>query len=225
MRERTSCARRLSRQILESDQSCDARSGKLNQQTSRLDYANFGLDLFSVSPFFTLSPRTNKPHDMAGPPSQQGTESLLPGAAENPLTGTGKDSAQAPVQRIQQLLKAKDDTSRFVGLALLKSVLDNTPEIRQDGEMVYRLWGSIPTKFLDRLIRTGTTASQKDAREMLDLAVSVVHTFTLLLPEEQRRDVRLLGKIPLLTSALLPRYAVCLPERMPFSTCSRFLSG
>ncbi|KAL8285172.1 hypothetical protein RB597_002325 [Gaeumannomyces tritici] len=141
---------------------------------------------------------------MASSPPPQGTRSLLPVVTEDTPAGTAADSVQAHVQRIQQLLKAKDDTSRFVGLALLKSVLDNTPEIRQDGETVCRLWESIPTKFLDRLLRTGATASQKDSKEMLDLAVSVVHTFTILLPEEQRRDTRLLGRIPLLTSTLLP---------------------
>ncbi|TID02619.1 Uncharacterized protein CH35J_004220 [Colletotrichum higginsianum] len=103
------------------------------------------------------------------------------------------------------MLEAKDDTSRFVGLALLKSLLDNSEELRNDSETVLGLWESISPKFLDRLVRTGISAqaTQKDAKNMMDLAVSVIHTFTLLLPDQSRRDKRLVGRLPLLVSSLL----------------------
>lgn len=106
------------------------------------------------------------------------------------------------------MLEAKDDTSKFVGLALLKSLLDNSEELRNDAETVLGLWESISPKFLDRLVRTGISAqaTQKDAKNMMDLAVSVIHTFTLLLPDQSRRDKRLVGRLPLLVSSLLQRY-------------------
>ncbi|KAF9871662.1 hypothetical protein CkaCkLH20_10860 [Colletotrichum karsti] len=111
----------------------------------------------------------------------------------------------ASLDQIQTMLEAKDDTSRFVGLALLKSVLDNSEEIRNDAETVSNLWASISPKFLDRLVKTGSSAqsAQADARNMLDLAVSVIHTFTSLLPDQAKRDKRLVGRLPLLVSALL----------------------
>lgn len=113
----------------------------------------------------------------------------------------------ASLDQIQAMLKAKDDTSRFVGLALLKSVLDNSEELRSDEEAISRIWGFISTKFLDRLLKTGASAdsSQKDAKNMLDLAVSVIHTFTSLLPDEAKRDKRLVGRLPLLVSSLVQR--------------------
>ena len=112
----------------------------------------------------------------------------------------------ASIAKIQTLLKAKDDTSRFVGLALLKSVLDNSQSVREDENFIVTLWESIPSKFLDRLIRTG---SRRDM-SMLDLAVSVLHIFSSLLPETARKGDRLVGRIPQLVSCLLQWYAVFL---------------
>lgn len=116
----------------------------------------------------------------------------------------------ASIQKIQTLLRAKDDTSRFVGLALLKSVLDNTPELRSDEAAIESLWESIPPKFLDRLIKTGSgpkqtkkSSSSSASNDMLDLGVSVVHTFAALLPESARQSPRLLGRIPHLVASLL----------------------
>lgn len=110
------------------------------------------------------------------------------------------------LEKIQYLLKTKDDTSRFVGLAVLKSALDNSPELRQDEDAVLALWASIPPKFLDRLLRTGSGESrnqpQKEAKEMLDLAVSVIHTFAALLPDNEKAGSKFYATIPRLVECL-----------------------
>ncbi|EGZ72249.1 DUF1941-domain-containing protein [Neurospora tetrasperma FGSC 2509] len=115
-----------------------------------------------------------------------------------------------PIQNAQTLLRAKDDTSRFVGLALLKSVLDNSEELRNNQEAVRGLWKSVPSKFLDRLIKTGSRqqsqsegGGNKNARDMLDLAVAIIHTFAALVPEENKRDSRFTERIPHLVACLL----------------------
>lgn len=115
------------------------------------------------------------------------------------------DEQKASIQKIQALLAAKDDTSRFVGLALLKSVLDNDQDLRNNEESVVTLWESIPPKFVDRLIRTGARqkASRKDASDMLDLVVSILHTFAVLLPEGAKANSRILNRIPQLVAGLL----------------------
>ncbi|KAK0711504.1 Neurochondrin-domain-containing protein [Lasiosphaeris hirsuta] len=115
------------------------------------------------------------------------------------------DEQKGSIQKIQTLLAAKDDTSRFVGLALLKSVLDNDEDLRGNEEIVVTLWKSIPPKFVDRLIQTGARqkASRKDASDMLDLAVSVLHTFAVLLPEVAKANSRILDRIPQLVAGLL----------------------
>jgi hypothetical protein len=134
--------------------------------------------------------------------------------SESPSTAETQGQQGASVHKVKTLLRAKDDTSRFVGLALLKSVLDNTPELRNDEEAVVSLWGSIPSKFLDRLIRTGSKqhksaaasssdSSRKDTNDMLDLAVSVLHTFAVLLPENAKQNPKLLDRIPQLVAGLL----------------------
>jgi hypothetical protein len=140
-------------------------------------------------------------------------------AVMEPNTAETELGQQTSVDKIQTLLRAKDDTSRFVGLALLKSVLDNTPELRSNEEAIVSLWESIPPKFLERLIRTGSKQAppgssqspespespRKDARsnDMLDLAVSVLHTFAALLPESARQSPKLLDRIPQLVACLL----------------------
>ncbi|KAI1324887.1 DUF1941-domain-containing protein [Xylariaceae sp. FL0255] len=83
------------------------------------------------------------------------------------------------VRKIHDLLATKDDTSRFVGLVLLKTTLDkHASELQHD--QVAALWDSISPRFLDRLIRTGSS-DQKQSKEMLDVAVAVIYTFTKLL--------------------------------------------
>ncbi|KAI8958796.1 DUF1941-domain-containing protein [Daldinia sp. FL1419] len=116
-----------------------------------------------------------------------------------------KDATASSIEKIQQLLKAKDDTSRFVGLALLKSVLDNSPELQSEKEVIISLWDSISPKFIDRLLRTGSHSSseQKNSKDMLDLAIAVVHTFAVLLPDDAKQDAKLLGRIPRLAKAVL----------------------
>lgn len=112
----------------------------------------------------------------------------------------------AEIQKIHQLLSAKDDTSRFVGLLLLKTTLDNHAADLQH-ETVAALWNSISSKFLDRLIRTGShpaSEQQKQSKDMLDVAVAVIYTFTKLL-NDCAVDARFYKRIPNLADAVLYR--------------------
>lgn len=111
----------------------------------------------------------------------------------------------ANISKIQTLLRAKDDTQRFVGLALLKSVLDNSEQLRQNQDVIQRLWASISAKFLDRLVRTGSKPSGPNAKDMLDLVVSVLHTFAILLPDQARGQAKFVDRIPGLVGAALYR--------------------
>lgn len=106
------------------------------------------------------------------------------------------------IGKIQELLATKNDTSRLVGLALLKSVLDNSAQLQHDEAAVRLFWQSVPPRFLDRLLRSSSSGHAKDMR---DIAVAVLHTFSLLLPDHARRDPSLVGRIPALLSVLLHR--------------------
>ncbi|TVY59356.1 Uncharacterized protein LCER1_G001099 [Lachnellula cervina] len=117
---------------------------------------------------------------------------------------SGLTDLSATFEKMQELLKAKDDTSRFVGLALLKSVLDNG-QLVQDPVRIHALWEALSPKFLDRLLRAqqNENVSKTEARDMVDLAVAVLHTFTILLPENSLRDKRVIGRINPLLKALV----------------------
>lgn len=121
------------------------------------------------------------------------------------MSAAPSDEQQRSIEKIQTLLKSKDDTSRFVGLALLKSVLDNSQEVRDDEQSILSLWESISPKFLDRLMRTGSGQTAQNAKDMLDLAVSVLHIFANLLPDHAKGEPRFVGKIPPLISCLVRR--------------------
>ncbi|KAI0429649.1 Neurochondrin-domain-containing protein [Xylaria sp. FL1042] len=110
----------------------------------------------------------------------------------------------AEIQKVHQLLATKDDTSRFVGLLLLKTTLDNHASDLQH-EQVLQLWNSISPRFLDRLIRTGShppSEQRKQSREMLDVAVAVIYTFTKLL-NDCALDEKFYARIPNLANAVL----------------------
>ena len=112
--------------------------------------------------------------------------------------------------RTLSLLQTKNDTSRFVGLALLKSLLDNQISLRDDGKIITECWTAISASFLDRLLRAGAKAtegkSKDEARDMVELAVAVIHTFALLLPNQS--DGKLLGRAKGLIAVLVDSYVL-----------------
>ncbi|RKF73691.1 putative duf1941 family protein [Golovinomyces cichoracearum] len=107
------------------------------------------------------------------------------------------------VEKIKNLFSAKEDTSRFVGFGLLKTVLDNGQVIR-DADKLQMLWESVPSKFLDRLLRAqmNEKISNQEAQYMVDLATSVLNVFVNLLPETYLRKKRLTSRIHSLIKAL-----------------------
>ncbi|OAA79639.1 hypothetical protein LEL_03125 [Akanthomyces lecanii RCEF 1005] len=107
------------------------------------------------------------------------------------------------IAKLKALLKSKDDTQRFVGLALLKSLLDNTPEIRNDEAALRDLWSHISPKFLDRLLRTGSNPSNTNAKDMLDIGVSILYTFSVLLPGADTASASFTDRVPSLVAAAL----------------------
>ncbi len=118
-------------------------------------------------------------------------------------TPTEKDNPAA-LDKTLVFLEQRDDTSRFVGLALLKSLLDNHEELRNNSGVVSRCLAAVSATFLDRLLRSGEKGdrSAEDARNMADLAVSVIHTFTLLQQTSGGIDEKLIGRTAALVAAL-----------------------
>jgi len=123
------------------------------------------------------------------------------------MASKGSLEPSSTMERLKDLLQAKDDTSRFVGLALLKSVLDNG-QISQDLENLRSLWEAMSPKFLDRLLRApqNEKINKAESKDMVDLAVAVLHTFTILLPEDSRKQEQLIGRTGHLVKAVLQRY-------------------
>lgn len=128
----------------------------------------------------------------------------MAGQPQQPALSNPEDA----FQRMIILLQAKDDTSRFVGLAMLKSFLDNQPELRDDPERIKTVWESLSPKFLDRLLRAGQNPKYQtpESRDLPGLAVAVLHTFAILLPAEARVERRFIGRAGPLVNTLVQRY-------------------
>lgn len=139
------------------------------------------------------------------------TESTEPPSYGETPAGIPPDTAGNPdaiLDQIKGLLGAKDDTSRFVGLALLKAVLDNNEPLREDVNQIVSFWSAISPRFLDRLLKAGQNdkTTKEEAENMLDIAVAVLHTFTILLPVASRNDSKFVGRTEALIQALIKRY-------------------
>jgi hypothetical protein len=95
--------------------------------------------------------------------------------------------SKAALEQTLGLLKARDDTSKFVGLSLLRSLLDSDEGLRTSRDVLSECWNSIPNKFLTRLMTSQPTGktSIEESKSMVQLAVSVVHLFANLLPPEE----------------------------------------
>lgn len=70
----------------------------------------------------------------------------------------GNVDTSSIVEQCLSLLKHKDDTSRFVGLAMLLSVYNHI----QDVKVLERCTKALNPTFLDRLLRAGRFWSPKD---------------------------------------------------------------
>lgn len=113
------------------------------------------------------------------------------------------------IEKALEYLKEKDDTSRFVGLALMKPLLEE--ELSQQGStegkgtraLIERCWRAIPVKFLDRLLKAkpDSKRTKEEADSMVGLAVAVLHAF-LMIADAPEKDDRFVGRLPLLMSAL-----------------------
>ncbi|ORY59216.1 Neurochondrin-domain-containing protein [Pseudomassariella vexata] len=99
------------------------------------------------------------------------------------------------IPAILKLMKAKDDTTRLVGLGALRSLLDNEPELQRDNKTLAFLWDAVSHKFLDRLLRTKDPYSR-------DIAVNVIRAFAQLLPNPKPDS--LLRRLPNLVQAMVP---------------------
>lgn len=124
--------------------------------------------------------------------------------------GQSQDPSKALDQALA-LLKSRNDTNRFVGLALLRSILDNKIDFQKDPETVNRCWAAVPATFLDGLLRAPLVKkrSKEESQHMVELAVAVLHAFIVLLPDYIKNDTKCLGRLGGIASALAWRYSYC----------------
>lgn len=145
----------------------------------------------------------------------QKEEATVPEQVKNqdqgePPASNRTSTTQQPPKELEtalDLLKKTDDTSRFVGLALLKPVLEQglSQQNREDEghhTLILRCWKAIPAKFLDGLLnaKPGKT-SREEANNMVALAVAILHAFMRLM-DSCHTNAKFVGRLPLLVPIL-----------------------
>ena len=120
---------------------------------------------------------------------------------------TTPENVGSALNQALKLLGAHDDTSKFVGLALIKSLLDNQDELRSDPVITSTCWDAVPVRFLSRLLRAkeNKQRSPGENESLVELAVNIIHTFTLLEPSTAGDDLKLVGRTAALISLLSQR--------------------
>jgi len=102
-------------------------------------------------------------------------------------SSSSTDDPQAALDQTLGLLRAHDDTSKFVGLSLLRSLLDSNARFRTNTDVILRCWNAISNKFLVRLLTSHSTKKKgvEEVKSMVQLALAVVHLFANLLPPSE----------------------------------------
>ncbi|GAO47259.1 hypothetical protein G7K_1469-t1 [Saitoella complicata NRRL Y-17804] len=76
------------------------------------------------------------------------------------------------LQQCLTLLKASDDTSKFVALTIIPAILSRDPSLAPV------CWAALSHSFIDRLLRTKSrTDEQNSANDLHELAVMILHSF------------------------------------------------
>ena len=128
-------------------------------------------------------------------PQRNGVSSTIqPPKIVDEASGLSKKHAIA-LEQIFSLLQSPDDTTKFIGLALLRGVLTkiDSKEMQESYRVIApKCWNAIPVNFLDRLFNQFTKmvqddTSAPDARPMFELAFNVTHAFVCLLSIPENR--------------------------------------
>ena len=134
--------------------------------------------------------------------SNKNFKASVPKPQHIPQAGYGGTSEQA-LDKVLGLLQEKDDTSRLVGLTLLKPLLDNNAQFREP-RVIGKCWKAVPLKFIIRLLRSTTTEkmTKEEASNCIGIAVGVIRSFLCLSDGENTLPLGLATTIPPLQAAL-----------------------
>ena len=161
---------------------------------------------------------TKMEEDGKGQPSERSSDNLHSQTSNREKVNLSDDPSRGLDQTLA-LLQQRNDTSRFVGLALLKSILDNKVEFQKDSKIISQCWDAVPVRFLDRLLKTGAGAGgNEEARDMVEIAVAVLHTFMMLLPEQLKQTEKFSGRIGGLLN-VLPTWYETIELNDPMQYC------
>ncbi|KAI5780140.1 Neurochondrin-domain-containing protein [Peziza echinospora] len=124
--------------------------------------------------------------------------------AESNPAQQGPSADSQTLSQCISYLQAKDDTARFVAI-------------------LGKLWEAMNYKFLDRLLKSGKSskAPPAQAKDMVELAVNIVHAFSILLPgasENPSLTQRTPGLIAALTSSSTDTVSTILETLAVFAT-------
>ncbi|BFZ62889.1 hypothetical protein YB2330_003999 [Saitoella coloradoensis] len=121
------------------------------------------------------------------------------------------------LQQCLTLLKASDDTSKFVALTIIPAILSRDPSLAPV------CWAALTHSFIDRLLRTKsrTTADEQNAvNDLHELAVMILHSFATY--QGLAEDGHMLAHLPTILKTL--RFSNPTTTKLTFELLQRISS-
>lgn len=149
--------------------------------------------------------------DPSSSPSTEGEPVLTPTGSTSTESTVGAQANQTPHEKLElalSYLRDGNDTSKFIGLSQLRSILFNNRELGEDQDVIVRCSVAIPPRFLYRILGATDYRGERtlDRDYMIGLAVAIIHTFPSLLLGSSENDLKFVDQIPRLLAALKIRY-------------------
>lgn len=143
--------------------------------------------------------------------SKEGEPLFTPSSSTSPHSGLAKQVNQSLLEKLEPALcylKDGDDTSKFIGLSQLRSILVENPELRFNQDLIFNCWVAIPPRFLFRLLRATDYRGERtlDRDYIFGLAVAIIHAVPSLLSGSSGDGKEFHDQIPRLLAALKSRY-------------------
>ncbi|KAI4171933.1 MAG: hypothetical protein LQ346_008679 [Caloplaca aetnensis] len=139
--------------------------------------------------------------------SKEGEPLFTPSSSTSPHSGLAKQVNQSLLEKLEPALcylKDGDDTSKFIGLSQLRSILVENPELRFNQDLIFNCWVAIPPRFLFRLLRATDYRGERtlDRDYIFGLAVAIIHAVPSLLSGSSGDGKEFHDQIPRLLAAL-----------------------
>lgn len=187
---------------------------EISETVNRGEDSGIIVDFADESEEHAATTLQERPKSCIDPSSSASTDDgpiLTPTRSTSTDSTVGAQANQPPLEKLElalSYLRDGNDTSKFIGLSQLRSILVNNRELGEDQFVIVKCWVAIPPRFLYRILRATDYRGERTADRdyMIGLAVAIIHTFPSLLLASSENGLKFVDQTPRLLAALKIRY-------------------